>query len=283
VTTTTIALDADFRRLCYLVHRHCGLDFDERRRDFMLHRIGKRLAPTGCADAHDYLSFIQRTDQTAELQTLCESLTTNETYFFREYPQLTSFADHIVQDICEVKRRRCEYILNVWSAACSTGEEPYTLAIILSEVIEDFPKWNIQIMATDISQEVLRKARIGIYEGRSLQYVPRPYLLKHFEQDGATWKVRDHLRRMVKFDHVNFLDATRMARYGSMDFVFCRNVLIYFDRTGRRQVVDRLHTALLPGGFLFVGHSETLSDHHDLFDQVRHGGILQYRKRGDIQ
>ena len=277
------ASDADFRRLCHLIYKHCGLDFDERRRDFVYHRVNRRLGPTRCADAHDYLTFIQGADQTEEMQTLCESLTTNETYFFREYPQLTSFADHILPELCEAKRRRGEFILNLWSAACSTGEEPYTLAIILAECQEDFPRWNIQINGTDISKEVLRKARLAVYEGRSLQYIPQPYLLKHFERQGEGWKVRDQTRRLVKLDHVNFQDGARMSRFGGMDFVFCRNVLIYFDKAMRRQVIERLHRSMLPGGFLFVGHSETLSDHLDLFDQVRHGGILQYRKRGETR
>ena len=272
--------DIDYRRLCEVIYRHCGLDFDERRRDFMVHRLVKRLGPSNCGDLHDYVLFVQRPERAEELQVLCESLTTNETYFFREYPQLTSFADTILQEVCEIKRRRGEFILNLWSAACSTGEEAYTLAIILAECLDDFPKWNIHILATDISQDVLRKGRAAVYEGRSLQYIPKAYLLKHFERRGEAWAVRESTKRMVKFDHVNFLDSAKMARYGTMDFIFCRNVLIYFDKDSKRQVIERLDRALLPGGFLFVGHSETLSDHLDLFNQVRHGGILQYRKRG---
>lgn len=269
----------DFKRLCNLIHQHCGLDFDDRRWDFVLNRVQKRLGPTRCADTHEYLGYIQLPAKAAELQALCESLTTNETYFFREYPQLTCFADHILQDLCEEKRRRGEYILNIWSAACSTGEEPYTLAIILAECLEDYPKWSIHIHATDISVEVLRKARLATYEGRAIQYIPRPYLLKHFDRHAESWSVRENIRRLVKFDQVNFLDAGKMSRYGSMDFVFCRNVMIYFDKEGRRQVVERLHKSLLPAGYLFVGHSESLTDHLDLFDQVRRGGILQYRNR----
>ncbi len=282
-TSTTLIKfgDSDFRRLCQLIYKHCGLDFDDRRRDFVANRVGKRLSHTACTDAHDYVTFIQRSDQTAEMQLLCESLTTNETYFFREYPQLASFADTILPEMCEAKRRRGDFTLNLWSAACSTGEEPYTLAIILAECLEDFSRWNIQINATDISQDVLRRARAATYEGRSLQYIPQPYLIKHFDRNGAVHTLRDSTRRMVRFDHVNFQDDAKMSRYTSMDFVFCRNVLIYFDKPVRRTVIERLHRAMLPGAFLFVGHSETLTDHLDFFEQVRHGGILQYRKRGD--
>ena len=275
--------EPDYRRLCQLIYGHCGMDFDDRRRDFVLNRVTKRLPTTPCSDPHEYVMYVQRTDQVTELQHLCESLTTNETYFFREYPQLTSFADHILQDLCEVKRRRGEFTLNLWSAACSTGEEAYTLGIILSECLDDFPKWNITILATDLSQEVLRKARLGRYEGRSLQYVPKPYLTKHFERHDEVYAVRPSTRRLIRFEHVNFLDAAKMSRYGSMDFIFCRNVLIYFDKTSRRHVIERLERAMLPGGFLFVGHSETLAEHLDLFHQVRHGGILQYQKRGDTR
>jgi chemotaxis protein methyltransferase CheR len=170
----------------------------------------------------------------SEFQEFVESLTTHETYFFREYPLLQTFADEVV----ERKRLRGDYSLRIWSA----GEEPYTLAIILREVIDDFDRWDVQLTATDISRAVLRQARRGVYGERSLKDVPTAYRQKHFRpQNEDEWAVMPSVARVVKFRHANLTDKLVAKELLEQDFIFCRNVLIYFGRRlappGRRPVL----------------------------------------------
>ena len=275
--------DSEFTRLIDLIYRHAGMRFDERRREYRMTRLNRRAKEAHCGDPSEYLRLIQRDDRLSEFKLFIASITTNETYFFREYTQLECFADHILPAIVEAKRRQGDYSLKLWSAACSTGEEAYTLAIILRECLEDFPKWTIRILATDISERVLITARQAVYEGRTLQYIPEPYFQRHFTRQVARqegeWQVVPETRALVQFENLNFMDPGPMKRHGDMDFIFVRNVLIYFDEQSRKQVLTTLHRALLPEGWIFVGHSETLNRYEPLFQSIRVGGQIQYRKK----
>ncbi|HYD51416.1 MAG TPA: protein-glutamate O-methyltransferase CheR [Gemmatimonadaceae bacterium] len=258
------------------VYARTGLYFDERKQYFFVRRLERRMELAGTATATEYLGLLG--SDTAEVLSLAEELTTNETYFFREYPQLQSFADEILQDRLEEKRRANDWTIDLWCAGCSTGEEPYTLAIILREVVEDFLRWRVRITATDLSREVLRDARRATYGPRSVRDVPTVYLERYFDQTGDTFTVRPAITGMVDFRHANILDGSVARDLAGADFVFCRNVLIYFDDASRRRAVDHFYEALAPGGYIFLGHSESVGRITSAFRLVRRGGMLAYVK-----
>lgn len=272
--------DLMFRKLRDLIYQHSGMFFDDRKKYFMARRIEHRIETTGASSLLDYYQMLRYGNASRELQELTEALTTNETYFFREYPQLQAFADYILPSVLEKKRLQEDYTLRLWSAGCSTGEEPYTLAIILREVIDDFNLWKIHITATDISQEVLKTAQKGLYSERSVKDVPTIYRNKYFQVKGNYNQLLPPIINMVDFCHANLLDRTVLCDLGtnSLDFIFCRNVLIYFDEVSARNVVDSFYDALRPGGFILLGHSESVGRITSAFQLERFGNMLVYMK-----
>lgn len=207
---------------------------------------------------------------------LINSLTTNETYFFREFEQLKSFAEHCLPGVLDRKTRNRD--INIWSAGCSTGEEAYTLSIILLEMLDNYNKWNINIYATDINTEVLKKAERGVYSERSVKYVPREYFAKYFTGKTEEWKVAPDVKRNVKFENVNLINNGAAKFYKNIDFIFCRNVLIYFDDNSRKRVVNSFYESLNIGGYIFLGHSESMSRISTAFTPKRRGGWIVYEK-----
>ena len=276
-----------FLKFQKLIYDQTGLHFDERKQYFFVRRLEHRLEVAGSTNPQDYYQMLRygNNGAVAELQALVESLTTNETYFFREYPQLQSFADVILPEVLERKRRQSDYVLRLWSAGCSTGEEPYTLAIILREVIEDFDRWQIYITATDINRAVLQAAEDALYGERSLKDVPTAYREKYFQLEHPStyaaerqYQLQPAVRRMVKFRPANLMDLSVARGLGGQDFIFCRNVLIYFDEASTRQVVGGFYDALRPGGYIFLGHSESMGRITSAFQMVRRGDVLVYMK-----
>jgi chemotaxis protein methyltransferase CheR len=270
--------DILFRKLRDLVYQHSGMHFDERKKYFMARRIEHRIESTGASNVLDYYQMLRYGSSSRELQELTEALTTNETYFFREFPQLRAFADHVLPAVLEKKRRLGDYTIRIWSAGCSTGEEPYTLAIILREVIDDFNLWKIQIIASDITQNALKMARRGLYSERAVKDVPTIYLNKYFQTQGNFYQVLPPILNMVDFRHANLLDQTIASELRGLEFVFCRNVLIYFDDVSARRVVDSFYDALRPGGFVLLGHSESVGRITSAFQLERLGDMLVYMK-----
>jgi chemotaxis protein methyltransferase CheR len=269
---------AVFERLRDLVNHHSGLIFDDRKMYFFGRRVEARIEIVGASNATDYYQLLRYGDGADEMQALCESLTINETYFFREYPQLKTFAESIVPGILEARRAVGERKLRIWSAGCSTGEEPYTLAIILREMIEDFEDWDISIVATDISRDVLCRARRAAYDERPLKDVPKVYRERYFRRQGDREKVVASITEMVTFRQANLMMPRLPSDLMNLDTIFCRNVLIYFDDAARRQVVDMFHDALVPGGALFLGSSESVGRITSAYRPTHLGGMLVYVK-----
>jgi chemotaxis protein methyltransferase CheR len=272
-------IDAElYVKLVDLVYESSGLYFDERKKYFVSRRVEQRVQATGADNFDDYYRLLRYGDSSSELRELTESLTTNETYFFREYPQLQSFADDILPEVLEEKRKRGDRYLRIWSAGCASGDEPYTLAIILREVIEDFDRWEITITATDISREMLRSARLAVYGERAVKEVPTVYRERYFRPQEDGYKLLLPVTRMVRFRQANLLDENVARETDGQDFLFCRNVLIYFDDTSRRRVLDLFFDALRPGGYIFLGHSESVGRITSAFRLVRRGSSLAYMK-----
>jgi chemotaxis protein methyltransferase CheR len=249
--------DEEFRSIKGLIYGHCGLFFDDDKKYFLQKRLSRRLSVLQLPTFKDYFLFLKydrHSDE--ELSFVVDLLTTNETYFFREGYQLKAFTDEIIP---EIEERKNEKSLRIWSAGCSTGEEPFTIAILLLELIERgrLNGWQIEILGSDISQRVLGVARRGLYGATSFRGADEKYLT-YFEQEGDKKRVMDEVRKIVTFTHLNLLEGNRINLLRSMDVIFCRNVLIYFDLAAKRKVVDNFYGKLKDGGCLLLGHSESL-------------------------
>jgi len=228
--------------------------------------------------AKEYYRFIKYQPSSEEMNLFLDLLTVNETYFFRNYPQLKSFAEEILPLIQKKKEMSLVKVLKIWSAACSTGEEPYTLAIILREMMPDFKAWNVQILATDISQKALGFARRGVYGKRALKDVPLSYREKYFTSQDDRYTISEEIRRVVRFGYLNLIDEAKMRTVTGVDVLFCRNVLIYFDEKSRKHVVNSFYDSLDNGGYIFLGHSESMSRISAAFKLVRLKNSFVYMK-----
>ena len=270
--------ESDLEKIRQLIFKETGMLFEKKKDYFLTSRIKLRMAALGYTSFKDYYHELIFDVNKTELQKFIEEITVNETYFFRDFPQLRGFAEKVLPRYLEEKRQRQDLSLRTWSAGCSTGEEPYTLAIIYKEMIEDFDQWDVWIFATDIDRRVLRHAKLGIYGNRSMKDTPIPYRDKYFTKTADGWKVKDELVELITFENLNLIDRHAMRRQRRFDFIFCRNVLIYFSEDSRKKVVSYLYDALVPGGYLFLGHSESIGRITAAFELKRIDGFLCYQK-----
>lgn len=270
----------EFESLSDFVYRRAGIRFESKKIYFLSKRIEKRMEELGMETPFEYIRFLRFSDGgNSEFQNLMNLLTVNETYFFRDFPQLEAFAEHCLLELTERKAACGDKVLRIWSAGCSTGEEPYTLAIILLEMIEDFKDWNVQILATDIDLTVLEKAEKAVYCARSVHDVPPEYLVRYFgERPNGLYALSHQVKKMVEFEHLNLADKEAIRKKRGFDLIFCRNVLIYFDDVSRKQAVDHFYVALDPGGYIFLGSSESVGRINTAFKLKRAGGFLVYYK-----
>ena len=269
----------DFEDLSKIIYQKSGIKFERRKIYFLKRKIEKRIQELGLSDLREYIRFLKFRDKEGkEFQNLINLLTVNETYFFREFPTLEAFAEYCLPEVVERKKNENNKMLRIWSAGCSTGEEPYTLAIILREMVEDIDDWDAQVIATDIDLNALAKAKKGEYGDRSVKYVPEEYYQKYFVYENGVHKVKDIIKKIVTFKHLNLMDKAKMVRMRNFDFVFCRNVLIYFDDLSRKQVVNFFYMALNKGGYIFLGHSESVGRITTAFKLKRMGKHIVYVK-----
>ena len=268
-----------FVRIRDVVYRKLGLFFEENKVYFMKRRVQARMDALGMLDPAEYIFFLAHADvDGAEMQQLANLVTTNETYMFREHEQLAAFANYCLPEVLEAKLKRKDNILKIWSAGCSSGEEAYTLAIILREVIPAIENWRVSILATDIDQNVLEKVRRARYSDRSVKDVPEEYRRRHLIKKGFETAVHPDTAALVTARHLNLSDRKEMREMRGFDFIFCRNVLIYFNDESRKAVVDCFYNALNPGGFIFLGHSESVGRITNAFKLRRVAEHLVYCK-----
>ncbi|PLX67061.1 MAG: chemotaxis protein [Denitrovibrio sp.] len=268
----------DFNDLTGFIYKKSGIKFESKKMYFINKRVSKRLDEIGIDSVRDYLRFLKFKDDGTEFQELMNLMTVNETYFFREFHTLESFAEHCLQEIAENKIGNDEKTIRIWSAGCSTGEEPYTLAIIIREMLDNIKNWKIEIIATDIDEIVLEKGRKAIYDDRSIKDVPDEYYNKYFDTVSGGHMPKQMIRDIVTFEHLNLMDRMSMRKKRYFDFVFCRNVLIYFDEISRKQVVDHFYISLNKGGYIFLGHSESVGRITTAFQMKRFGSNVVYFK-----
>jgi len=245
-----------FRLVRDIIKDYCGLYFDDESRYLLEKRLSRRIRNHHLNDFRDYYRFIwydARAEE--ELSALMDVLTVNETYFFREQNQLRAFSEEILEELGVANRDT--RTLRIWSAGCSTGEEPYTIAMLMQEK-SAFKGWDIEIHGSDINQRVLQTARRGVYRKNSFRTTEPYFLNKYFVEEDSSYRISDAVKKWVNFNYLNLLDPFKSKFLGKMDVVFCRNVLIYFDNASRRRVIENFYDRLVDGGYLLLGHAESL-------------------------
>ena len=268
--TPDIPMSADeFRLLRDFVYQYCGLNFTEDSKYLLEKRLGRRLQKHNLKTFKDYYYFLRyNPNKEQELSEVIDQLTTNETYFFREDFQLKAFVEEILPEIRKRKELEGKQTLRIWSAGCSSGEEPYTIAMLLLDQ-HWLKSWRVEIIGTDISQRVLHMAREGLYGEASFRNTEELQKTRFFTEQNGKLRVRDEVRNLVSISHLNLFDTARIALLGKLDVIFCRNVIIYFDPAGKKNVIENFFQRLVPDGFLLLGHSESLINLSTAF-QLRH-------------
>ena len=252
--------ESDFQKISRLVYEQCGINLHDGKKELVKARLGKRLREGGFGTFSEYYRHVTTDEGRDELIMMIDSLSTNLTYFFREAGHFDKLRKILPEMAQGKKGNRHDGRMQIWSAGCSSGEEPYSLAMTAREILAGIPV-PVSILATDISTRVLQAAVRGIYPRERLKNVPDSVLRKYFQYGSGKWngfyQVKKDIRDMVRFMRFNLMD-TPPGDFAS-DIVFCRNVMIYFDKPTQEMLVNRLHQALQKGGYFFVGHSESLT------------------------
>lgn len=250
--------DSDFKKISSLIYEQCGIHLHEGKRELVKARLGKRIREGQFQSFRDYYQYVVADPSGQELVYLLDSISTNFTSFFREPQHFEYLKRHFLPEITQRKKDR---LLSFWSAGCSSGEEVYSIAITLLEAPEISPGWRLKILGTDISTRVLKMAQTGIYGMDRVQSIPQGLLRKYFLRgdkrgDGFV-RIKEDVRQFISFARLNFMESFSFPE--PFDCIFCRNVMIYFDKKTQGDLVNRLYKQLGPGGLLLIGHSESLS------------------------
>ena len=265
-----------------LIYGVAGIFHTDNRLAVLEDRCGRRMKELSISDLRQYYELLTRSSsRTSEMHLLLNEITVGETCFFGSQPQLAALQRLILPAIAASKEKSPYKHLRLWSAGCSTGEEPYTLAMILMEEASRLLRGiTFEIVATDLNDRSLQRAQEGIYGDYAMRNVPPDILRKYFDPvaGSAQFRVRDEVRKHVKFSRVNLLDDSRMVFVKSLDVIFCCNVLIYFDAVSKKRVIQHFHNNLLPHSYLFLGHAESLFGVHDDFQLVHFPGAMAYIK-----
>ena len=271
----------DFLAIREFIYGRTGIFFNESKQYFLENRLNRRLQELSLPAYRDYLGFLQGPQGKEELKQLFNEITTNETSFWRNPPQIEAFQRIVLPDAVALVRARSATRLRIWSAACSSGEEPYTLAMICQEAKDGLLRGlTVEIQATDISEKVLAQAREGVYGSYTLRNLTPVQVKQHFSPLGAdTFQVKPELKQMITFKNFNLVDYPAYRTLGTLDVIFCRNVLIYFDEAVKSKVIKGFHEVLHPKAFLLVGHSESIHSFNVGFELMHFSKAMGYRKR----
>ena len=269
----------EFTMIRDFIHERSGIYFAESKMYLIKNRLSKRMSELDIKTVRDYFYHVKYDVSQKEFNRLMDLITTNETSFYRNEPQLLSFSEEVLPLIIKEKQASPEQkSIRIWSAGCSTGEEPYTLAMIILSKLMTTAGWNIEIIANDISEEVLQKARQGEYQGITLRNVRPDLLARYFTKSGEIYRVKPEVKSFVKFSHMNLNDPRKISLVGNFDVIFCRNVMIYFSDQVKKELVRRFFNTLKPGGYFYIGHSETLHGISKAFKLVYFKNALVYQK-----
>jgi chemotaxis protein methyltransferase CheR len=271
--------EEEFRLLRDFIHERFGLFFEDGQRASLRARLASRLQGLDLPSFEDYYHYLRFGPQRQEeLSHMVSHLTNNETYFFREAPQLSVFADHVLKQLKDAKTRDGTRSLRILSAGCSSGEEALTLAMIVYDSGQFFWNWDVRVTGLDVDEAALDKARRGLYHQNSFRAMSPALIDRHFLKQGPAAQVKDAPRRVVSFRQGNLLEAASFTGLAPLDVIFCRNVLIYFSDAAILRAVVQFHELLARGGYLFLGHAESLSRVTDIFTPIRFQGAMVYQK-----
>jgi chemotaxis protein methyltransferase CheR len=271
----------EFSRLAEFLYRRTGMVFTEAKRYYVERRISERMSAMSSRSFTDYFAHL-RGEERKEVEELINAFTVNETYFYREDYQLACLTTDLLA--ARLAAKQPGDTIRIWSAPCSTGEEPYSIAIWLLENWKDVDAYDIEIVGSDIDTDVLEAAAEGIFGKRALMRLSPDLIARYFhELDGERWQILDDLRQSVRFSRVNLIDTKQTRPQGRFDVIFCRNVLIYFDDESRRIAAENLYDNLLPGGFVCLGHTESMSRISPLFEVCRYSDAIVYRKSLELR
>lgn len=269
--------EADFEKFREFFYRKTGIQFDHTKRYFVDKRLIDRIEATGSENFRNYFVKLRFETSGEEMQALVNAMTVNETYFFREAYQFDCLVNHMLDEVA--KKRRKGSRIRIWSIPSSTGEEPYSIAIYLLERWAQIEDYEVEIMSSDIDTSVLQAAQRGVYSDRSVSNLPKAYLNKYFKKRGdGDWLLSRDIVDVVEFSRVNLSDPQDTRRFRDIDIIFCRNLLIYFDDISRRIAAEAMFDALNPGGFVCLGHSESMSRISSLFEVRRFPDAMVYQK-----
>jgi chemotaxis protein methyltransferase CheR len=268
--------EEEFQRLCEYLYRRTGMVFTEAKRYYVERRVLERMLATGSGSFASYFARL-RTDARGEIEQFVNAFTVNETYFYREDHQLKCLTSDLLAQ--RLRNKKKGEGIRIWSAPCSTGEEPYSVAMWLLENWPLVDEHEIQIIGSDIDTRVMEEARAGVFGKRALMRLSPHLVGKYFTQVAEErWQILDDLRNSVEFATVNLILPEQTRPYGQFDVIFCRNVLIYFDDASRRIAAENLYENLAPGGFICLGHTESMSRISPLFEVRRFADAIVYQR-----
>ena len=272
-----VITDEDFLKFREFFYRKTGIQFEDTKRYFVDKRLIDRIEETGTETFRSYFTMVRFQASGEELQTLTNVMTVNETYFFREDYQFKCLVNSILPEIVATKKPGST--VRIWSIPSSSGEEPYSIALCLSDLWPGINQWDVELVSSDIDTDILRRARAGKYSPRSIQHVPTRMLQQYFKRmpDGE-YQICEDLRQAVEFTRVNLAEPADTRPYRGFDVIFCRNLLIYFDDLSRRKAAEVFFDALNPGGFVCLGHSESMSRITSLFRVRKFPEAIVYQK-----
>jgi chemotaxis protein methyltransferase CheR len=288
-----ILTDAELKLLQALVYQECGMHFDERRLHFLQDRLLRRLKECRADSFYSYYRLLIGPSGKTELAKLVEQLTVNETSFFRHKAQLDLFQKQVLEGLLKQKLARKDYSIRIWSAGCSTGQEPYTLSMLVVDALTYFclrnplpiamplpkpmapPPWQVEVLASDINYTVLRTGQDGTYSDNQMEAVDYSYRMRYFDRMGERYAVKKNLKELVHFDFHN-LKTEYLPQHN--DIIFCRNVMMYFDEAEQKRLVEKFYRCLNPEGYLFVGHAESLLGLSSNFQMVHKDSGTAYRR-----
>jgi chemotaxis protein methyltransferase CheR len=285
--------EPELKLLQTLVYQECGMFFDARRAHFLQDRLQRRLQACRLESFYSYYRLLTSREGRTELAALLENLTINETSFFRNKPQFDLFHKGTMEELLRKKNSDRNWNIRIWSAGCSTGQEPYTIAMLLCDALAYYtlrngsqfehpvpkplvpPPWKAEVLASDISYSALRAAQEGNYSEQQMEPVDYMYRLRYFDKIGDHYAVKPQLKQLVKFDFHNL--KTEYLPQGN-DIIFCRNVMIYFDQAEQKRLVEKLRRCLSPDGYLFIGHAESLFGLSEKFSMIHQNNGTAYQR-----
>ncbi len=272
--------DNDFCQLRDFIYAACGIFFQVNKKYFLENRVSRRMAALQFVTPGDYIGLLRNGMKgREELKRLLDEVTTNETCFFRNPAQLKAFESHLLPEIIKIKEKVSFRKLRIWSAGSSSGEEAYTLAMLLLENRSTLLKnWTFEIVGTDINERIIAQAREGIYSSYSVRNVPAPYLQKYFTKNAEQFILAPEIRKSVAFSNLNLYDDSKMLFMRTFDVIICANVLIYFDAGAKSKIVQHFYNNLQPYGYFFVGQAESLHGVNDRFKPIHFPGGFAYSK-----